>query len=504
MSIEDSILEIIRKTPEYAAVTKKELDAEGIITSASETERYKKYKSPQTRLSILKAALNAAGVDVKRDGDAFDETLFMFGGCDSWGTKRPINVAAMRNDGSFVSVTLWDGDALKFPCKARVIGSYDPKYNSIYPDRDNGFSDVTEVSLESCQKLLQKVALNTHDSRNWTKIDEMERYRTYAFSGRIQWVNGTPIFNSDNQRVGDHPLICTDGRQPPKNHVAVSLSLNDNKSGYSVALQLPRQRVGKPVIAIPDFEDIVFDAFNAHKENVKDQCKAVREMIYDREIIGVGQASSIKGKADKDGNEILYVNLTCGFVMEMNADISALKTRETLVEEKKEEKQKEPEKKEDTKEYPKTEIKSSVESEEKRIIGALIQSANALGEDPANFPLDKVKSIVKPPNFISDDELEQFKKVASMKYQNAKCAESEESHTVDDDYQVSDGFDIVSLLFEHSKTLGKSISSSPAAKLRNMLNIPDSITDDEIQEAKPAAHEKYEEYVAKMKSRGDN
>jgi hypothetical protein len=355
------IIEIIRSYPEYAKAEKAGQNPEEIIAKAMESDRFKKFKSPQTRISILLAALNSAGVDISVEGDSFDEMLILLGGGDSYGRKNPVNVVCMRGKPNledterFVTIGTWDvSDLPVMPCKARVRGTYLAKFNSVQlPKSGNGITDVTPVTLDTVQKALQKVALDPTSSTDHGRMEKMERYKHYAFIGRLKYINGSPIFKTiettDEKtgeihkqviRIGENQLVALDEHNPPRNHVTCSLSVDCDDSGYSVAFQIPRQRHGRPGIHIEDFEALCYDAVEQTAEiedtekRVKQQCTMVREGIFGRRVIGVGSASSITDKIDAKGNQMLYINLTCGYLQEVSREVEGLKGRETLVDQK--------------------------------------------------------------------------------------------------------------------------------------------------------------------------
>ena len=84
----------IDETAEYQNAVKKngKESADNLIAEVMESDRYKRYQNPQTRLSILKSALSRSIAVASADSDAepFDESVFVFGGTDSYGTKRPV------------------------------------------------------------------------------------------------------------------------------------------------------------------------------------------------------------------------------------------------------------------------------------------------------------------------------------------------------------------------------------------------------------------------------
>ncbi len=89
----------ITTSTEYKAAVAAGIDVEQILAEAKESERYKKFTSPQTRISILKSALqrSLSSTAGQADGDPFDEVVMVFGGNDIWGSKAPIRFVALRS-----------------------------------------------------------------------------------------------------------------------------------------------------------------------------------------------------------------------------------------------------------------------------------------------------------------------------------------------------------------------------------------------------------------------
>ena len=436
----------ITTSTEYKAAVAAGIDVEHIIAEAKDSERYKKFTSPQTLISILKSALqrSLSSTAGQADGDPFDEVVMVFGGNDIWGSKAPIRFVALRSSknakethkhlGDFVEVMTWDSNAFPVtPCKCRLQGTVvENTYNgitsyAIHPAQDGnrnvtGISDIKEVSLINCQKALQKKAI-TPVVADMDKFDNLEKKRIYVFRGRIQWVNGNALFK-DGAKVGSLPLISLNQRQPPRKHVTLGLTLNSNNSGYSVTLEFPKQRAGEAKIFIPDFEEIVEDAFMSHgadaagDTDIRAQCTAVREMMVDREILGVG---FLKSASTSQSSDIMYVTLNTVFCMEVLEEVPEV-SREKLTDEdltpacvemnKKKREEEQSKKMQDEK-------ASKVEEQAERedvFVERLMEFSRVNSSDPAFMTEEKVRKVCEIPDEIDDKIVYVIRKAASKRY----------------------------------------------------------------------------------------
>jgi len=301
----------IEETAEYIAASKKngKESADNLIAEVMESDRYKRYQNPQTRLSILKSALSRsiAVASATEDAEPFEESVFIFGGTDSYGTKRPVDYFALRKNGAFVKVSCFR-EHIPAPCKCTVKGQFSSKWGSVTPS-EGGITNIEPKTIEDCQRVLVKRALTVKDM---TELDNLVAYGIYAFRGEIQWVNATKVFTTEGTVAGENTLICEDEHKPPRKHVTLAMVLNAQESGYSITLNLARQRVGAPVVAIEDFVPMVQDAMEISQDS-KEQQAELKNLLYGREIIGIGTVGKIK----EGSNEILYINCTCGFLAEV-------------------------------------------------------------------------------------------------------------------------------------------------------------------------------------------
>jgi len=394
----------IKNTKEYAECVKAGRDAEKIIADAMQSERYQKYKSEATRLSILKAALIKT-VTSELDGDPFDETVMIFGGADQYGSKRPVNFLALKKDKTFVKITAWDSGLVEAPCKCRIQGVYDAKWNSVTP-LENGISEVVPADMETCQKALMKVAISVKDI---DKLESLVKYNVYAFTGAIQWVNPTPVF-ADGRKTGENALLADNENVPPRKHVTAGISIDSRNSGFSITLHLDRQRVGSPVVEIEDFEALAIDAVESFPGEPKRQCSVLRDGITGRDIIAIGSVNGIKEQTPKNGGDpICYINASCAFIMEANSSIKpapAPKLADYTPEE-----------------YPDVidPVDTSL-SPEQKIVADIVTFACVNNQDPTFIPTDKVRSIAKIGAEYDDNLIGEFKKAAGLAW-NAKKKE---------------------------------------------------------------------------------
>lgn len=306
----------IVETAEYITASKKngKESADNLIAEVMESDRYKRYQNPQTRLSILKSALSRSVAVASTDGDAepFEESVFIFGGTDSYKTKRPVDYFALRKNGAFVKVSCFR-EHIPAPCKCTVKGQFSSKWGSVTPS-EGGITNIEPKTIEDCQRVLVKRALTVKDMQ---ELDNLVAYGIYAFRGEIQWVNATKVFTTEGSVAGENTLICEDEHKPPRKHVTLALVLNAQESGYSITLNLARQRVGTPVVAIEDFVPMVQDAMEISQDS-KEQQSELKNLLYGREVVGIGTVGKIK---EGSSNDILYINCTCGFLAEVLPDL---------------------------------------------------------------------------------------------------------------------------------------------------------------------------------------
>jgi len=385
------VLELLKATNEYKKAVESGKDVNALISEAQQSPRYQKYKSPNTRLSILRAAL---APKAEPEGDPFDEVLFVFAGGDGFGTKRPINFIAMRKDRSFVEVVSWDSEQFQVPCKCRVTGGivtnqYGTKVNIA------SISDVEPKTLEDCQKALQKSALSI---KHISELTDLGKFEIHAFRGSIRYVSAEAVF-ADGKKVGEHPVWCDTENNPPKKHFVGAFSLEGGESGFGINLHVERQRVGKPIIAIDDLFPLAEDAVSEKPDSPKDQASFVQEGVFGREVLALGRVSSVK--ESKDGDK-LYIHVATPFIMQVLSGVPDNSPREKLVQD--------------------HEVEPEVTANKKtdKYIHAFVTFGLANNEDPQWIPFEKARRIAEIPDEIPDAIIHEIKMKASALYKEQK------------------------------------------------------------------------------------
>jgi len=365
-------------------------DAVQIILDAMQSERYLKYKNNSTRQSVVRSALcKTPSVDV--EGDPFDEVVMVIGGCDRWGTnaKAPINYIAMKKNKQFVRIKSWDTALFShMPCKARVVGTLttDVKWgDSIVTEKDN-ISAEEPADMDTIQKALMRVAITPHTCGS----EDLVLYNVpYAFMGKIQWVNPTNIWQN-GENIGLNDVVCDDESTPKRKCVTCSISIDADNSGVGIAFNIDRARVKHPIVLIEDFESLAIDAFESSPGDRKRQASYLKDVLAGREIIAVGTVSGRKEK-----NNMLYVNVSTCFLMELNPDVKPVNEAPKLDE------------------FKEPEPSSEPLSEEQRIVKDIIKTCEINGKRDASYiPVDKLRAIASIGEEYDDNMVREFAKAA--------------------------------------------------------------------------------------------
>ncbi len=392
--MEDPI-ERVRKTDEYTVRKEEGVDVEALLSAAMETDRYKKYKSPATRESILMSAIIPSREDA---GTPFDEELLILGGGDRHGGSFPVNFIALRKNNKFCFVSDFDSNRYPCPCKCRVVGKYtDDQYGFTVKSTHGTVSDVVEKSFEDVQKVIQKYQI-TH--KEWDKIERLcgNGNEIRVFRGKIAGLRLLASFQ-DGKKVGDCNVLSLNERTPQRLHPTMQISLESSGDLY-VAANLDRQRNGNPVYNIEDFEALCVDAMEQFPDNKDSQIEFVRSGIIGREILLVMNVWGNKaGKNDKR-----YITGSCPFIMEA-LDIPLTDAREKL-----------------QTEEPSSPPASSSSSGhvENPFVEALVQACVSLDQDPKWVPVAKAREIASIGADVSDNMVQEMTKRASQVWNERK------------------------------------------------------------------------------------
>jgi len=197
-----------------------------------------------------------------------------------------------------------------------------------------------------------------------------------------------------------------------------------------VTLEFPKQRAGEAKIFIPDFEEIVEDAFMSHgadaagDTDIRAQCTAVREMMVDREILGVG---FLKSASTSQSSDIMYVTLNTVFCMEVLEEVPEV-SREKLTDEdltpacveinRKKREEEQSKKMQDEKKR-----EEEQEESEDVFVERLMEFSRVNSSDPAFMTEEKVRKVCEIPDEIDDKIVYVIRKAASKRYAAAQKGE---------------------------------------------------------------------------------
>jgi hypothetical protein len=393
----ESPIERVRKTPEYKARKEAGVDVEGIIAEAQKTARYIKYgKTDATAYSIMMAAIIPMREPPK--GEDFDEELLVFSSHDRYGSKAPTKFVALRKNKTFCNIVVWDADAIKTPCKCRVVGKSNvSEYGMDVQPIEGGISAVEPKTFPELQTALQKIAIV---NRQMNKLEDLlstgVKSETRAFRATIGGVRAIDVWSEKgadgkSQRVGALQMLSLDERAPARLHPTMQFKL-DYTGGYEVYVNLNRQHCGNPVYQIEDFESFCVDAMEI--ESKEEQVNLVRSGVIGREVFLIMDVFGNKvGREDKK-----YITGTASFIMEVLPEAS----QGTL----------------QVEEEPKPSSSSGSSDLDK--VEAIVSACVVLNKDPQWVPVAKAREIASIGAEVSDSLVQQMTKRASQIWNERK------------------------------------------------------------------------------------
>ena len=386
-------IEKVRLSKEYKQRKEQGVDVEALLAAAQELDRYKKYKSPATRESILMSAIIPNRED---EGEPFDEELLVLGGGDRYGGTFPVNFIALRKNKKFCFISDFDANKYPVPCKCRVVGKFtDNQYGFTVKSTNGTVSDIEPRSFEDVQKVIQKFQIVHKD---WDKLENLcsNGSEIRVFRGNIAGLKLSGIFK-DKVKIGDNAVLSLNERAPPTLHPTMQIGL-ESTGGYFVSANLDRQRHGQPLVNIEDFEALCIDAVEQFPDNKDSQLEFVRSGIVGREVLLV--MNVYQNKPGK--NEKRYITGSCPFIMEALDNVSSTDARETL----------------------QTETPSPSPSHEAHaenpFVEALVSSCLTLNQDPAYVPVTKAREIASIGAEVSDNMVQEMTKRASQVWKERK------------------------------------------------------------------------------------
>jgi len=391
-------IEQARQSKEYKERKAAGVDVEALLKAASESDRYNKYKSPATRLSILMSAIIPLREPPK--GEDFDEELLVLAGSDRYGQKFPVKFIAMRKNKKFCFINEFDANKFPGPCKCRVVGkSVESAYGMDVTPIDGGISAIEPKTFEEVQKVIQKVQLTTND---WDKLENLRdgnKNEIAVFRGRIKSVWPIAVFGAKSEqtgkasKVGELDALSPNERSPASLNPTMQIKLDYN-GGFEVAANLEQQHHGAPIYQIEDFEALCVDAMELPKE---EQMEFIRSGIVGRDVLLV---MNVWG--NKETGEKRYITGSCPFIMEA-LDMPVNDAREQLPTE--------------DKPSPSPSKKSDLQ-----YVDDIVTACLTLNQDPEWVPVAKARDIASIPAEVSDNMVGEMKKRAAQIWKDKKGA----------------------------------------------------------------------------------
>ena len=299
-----TIAEQLKDSNEWKTVEKFGGDPIALITE--DVERLMKYRTDKTAVSFARAKF-AKFVNQQNMDSVIGVVV---GGVDRYGSKAPITYPVIKKDGSMTKVCTWDTELIPIPSIIEIKGKYNGEYQNYLIDEEMGLIDCKDAP--DVLKLLAKVGMPV--TADFSKVG---KYDTVAIRGFIKSVFPSPIWEN-GQKVSSHNALEFNEAEPPRKTPCMDIRLESGSGNNVVTFQLTRQRRGMPVIAIDDFIEICKDAVELCEDDPVEQCKFVRDGIFGREVVAIGDVASITEKVSESNMEpVLYVNVRIAAIYEI-------------------------------------------------------------------------------------------------------------------------------------------------------------------------------------------
>jgi len=302
-----TIVEQLKDSTEWKTVEKFGGDPIALITE--DVERLMKYRTDKTAVSFARAKF----IRFVNQQNMESVIGVVVGGVDRYGSKAPITYPVIKKDGTMTKVCTWDTELIPIPSIIEVKGKYNGEYQNYLIDEEMGLLDCKDAP--DVLKLLTKVSMPVT-----TDFSNVGKYDTVVIRGFIKSVFPSPIWEN-GQKVSSYNVLEFNEAEPPRKTPCMDIRLESGSGNNVVTFQLTRQRRGMPVIAIDDFIEICKDAVELCEDDPVEQCKFVRDGIFGREVVAIGEVSSITEKVSESTMEpVLYINVRIAAIYEIPFD----------------------------------------------------------------------------------------------------------------------------------------------------------------------------------------
>lgn len=299
-----TIVEQLKDSTEWKTVEKFGGDPIALITE--DVERLMKYRTDKTAVSFARAKF----IRFVNQQNMESVIGVVVGGVDRYGSKAPITYPVIKKDGTMTKVCTWDTELIPIPSIIEVKGKYNGEYQNYLIDEEMGLLDCKDAP--DVLKLLTKVSMPVT-----TDFSNVGKYDTVVIRGFIKSVFPSPIWEN-GQKVSSYNVLEFNEAEPPRKTPCMDIRLESGSGNNVVTFQLTRQRRGMPVIAIDDFIEICKDAVELCEDDPVEQCKFVRDGIFGREVVAIGEVSSITEKVSESTMEpVLYINVRIAAIYEI-------------------------------------------------------------------------------------------------------------------------------------------------------------------------------------------
>jgi hypothetical protein len=299
-----TIAEQLKDSTEWKTVEKFGGDPIALITE--DIERLMKYRTDKTAVSFARAKF------IKFVNQQNMESVIgvVVGGVDRYGSKAPITYPVIKKDGTMTKVCTWDAELIPIPSIIEIKGKYNGEYQNYLIDEEMGLLDCKDAP--DVLKLLTKVSMPV--TADFSKVG---KYDTVVIRGFIKSVFPSPIWEN-GQKVSSYNVLEFNEAEPPRKTPCMDIRLESGSGNNIVTFQLSRQRRGMPVTVIDDFIEICKDAVELCEDDPVEQCKFVRDGIFGREVVAIGEVSSITEKVLESTMEpVLYINVRIAAIYEI-------------------------------------------------------------------------------------------------------------------------------------------------------------------------------------------
>lgn len=377
-----TIAEQLKDSTEWKTVEKFGGDPIALITE--DIERLMKYRTDKTAVSFARAKF------IKFVNQQNMESVIgvVVGGVDRYGSKAPITYPVIKKDGSMTKVCTWNTGLVPIPSIIEIKGKYNGEYQNYLIDEEMGLLDCKDAP--DVLKLLTKVSMPV--TADFSKVG---KYDTVVIRGFIKSVFPSPIWEN-GQKVSSYNVLEFNEAEPPRKTPCMDIRLESGSGNNIVTFQLSRQRRGMPVVAIDDFIEICKDAMELCEDDPVEQCKFVRDGIFGREVVAIGEVSSVTEKVLESTMEpVLYINVRVAAIYEI--PFNPVPITNTKVEK--------PSKDEEVEEVPEKVVDAKARTTSEKfddMVSDIITVCRVTKKSPASLTVEKVRDALDVPDTTSD------------------------------------------------------------------------------------------------------